>query len=161
MMKQIVPFHIYYINMDRSVNRNKCFLDSIKNISFLSVTRVSATDGSIMKNESEFDSMYKRRFGSRNLSRAEKGCTLSHINALKLINQNESIKDSEWVLVAEDDVEFINDPILSFENIYKNIPKDCRILQFYQCNHQKVYELYTKYKKKINYLHAKQNLVGI
>ena len=76
---------LYYINLDSEKERNTDFINNFKKFNLnIPIYRMS---GIVPKK------------GYKNISRGEKGCSLSHIKILKHISQ----KKNGWYLICEDD----------------------------------------------------------
>ena len=86
---------IYWINLDRCVNRKEYLEEQIKKNKIKKTIRVSGIDG---KNINLDD--YKNRM--KNINIYELGCTLSHIKAIKLAKENKE----DYALILEDDCSF-------------------------------------------------------
>ena len=95
-----IDIPIYYINLDRSIDRNSHMKEQIKKYNIKNIKRVRAVDGKEIndsKNIMYDTTMCKNRFNDYQLA-----CTLSHVNAVKqMIND-----DIDYGLVIEDDVNF-------------------------------------------------------
>ena len=121
---------IYWINLDRSLDRKKRMLqmftdDSFKNIP---IKRFSAVDG---KNENIDEMMTMRK---RKLTNPEYGCLLSH---LEIINEF-SNTDYNTALLLEDDItlDFKKYWKSSVREVIDNAPNDWEIIML--CYHSDI-----------------------
>ncbi len=89
---------IYYINLNRSRSRNEYMISTLENLGLL-YQRVVGIDGSIENLEQYYIGTWK---GDTN---SEKGCTLSHIKAIKQYINDIDNKDP-YAIIAEDDLSF-------------------------------------------------------
>lgn len=103
---------IFYINLDRSVERNRLAQEEFKKHG-LHVDRVSGVDGKTLK-------------PTGNITPGEMGCSLSHSGILKNMVEN------NWkrILVLEDDVVFIDNLQTYFKESLGLIPDDWDMLYF-------------------------------
>lgn len=92
---------IYYINLDRRVDRLASFNSQVNQLNLKNVFRIKAVDGKSI--EKEFSDM----------SSVEEACSISHFMALQ-----EFIKsDFEFAMICEDDVDLLNSKKINF-NFY-------------------------------------------
>ena len=118
----------WYINLDRSQDRNKNIQKELLKLSPLEITRWPGVDGGNFTDE-DYDSL-NIPFWSRpnftleskqNTRKGEIGCYLSHTNLLKHLNTLQ-VNPTLGHLILEDDIK-IDDDFLSFWNTsYKTIP---------------------------------------
>lgn len=119
---------IYYINLDRRVDRNKNVIEQLKKHN-LHATRVTAVDGTKLNNISNaivtkngIERMNKKLFVS--LTNGGIGCAMSHRNIWLDIQKTKKNN----CLILEDDIT-INDNFSSKLNFYlNNVPDDYDIL---------------------------------
>lgn len=133
--------YICWINLDRSIDRNKYMKNILKDIN-ISNYRISAVDGK----ENNLIELYKKNISRTNITNYEIACTLSHIKAINFLNNIEG----EYFMICEDDISFEN--ILIFKNSLKEIIEDAPkfdILLIYKTYLQ---ELKNKYEKWIDHL---------
>jgi GR25 family glycosyltransferase involved in LPS biosynthesis len=104
---------VYYINMDKSVNRRKVMERQFK-ILRIQPTRVPGIDGS------------KLIFNNKSISPAEKGCTMSHLKAIKMAYDN----DDFISLITEDDTSLMLSPLWDeqLSEVIQRAPSDWQII---------------------------------
>ena len=107
--------HIVWINLDKSIKRQKHMVNLLSNIKIPS-TRISAIDGTKgdlrkMMRDLGIDTIYT--------SNPEIGCTLSHIKAISYL----STLPGEYFLVLEDDITLDN--LCLFDGTLQDIIKKC------------------------------------
>lgn len=100
---QNIDIPVYYINLQRSVERENYMQEQIKKYNITNVTRIEAIDGKKLNNKIEYTSDFNE------LTNNEVACTLSHLSAIKRAYDN----DLSEVLIVEDDVSFILAPFWS------------------------------------------------
>jgi len=124
--KYTLFYPVYYINMDKSVDRRLYMENQLIKYSD-NYTRIKGIDGSKIKNKYKdtIDGVSFRNFYS-NMSNEEIGCFLSHIIAIKTsFNRGEKI-----AIICEDDVYLETISIIpSLEKIVNNAPEDWEILK--------------------------------
>ena len=115
---------IFYINLDRSRNRNKNMINMLKNLN-VNYERFKAIDGNELDiNTIDFESDYLKKHFLEfiNISNNyEIACTLSHISLLLKL----SMENGEYFLILEDDVNFNNFRYIDFnlKKIIDDAPK--------------------------------------
>ena len=164
-------YKIYYINLDRSLQRKQFMENNYKNY-----IRIVAYDGNNIKNYNDIILPNKCEQNNYQLC-----CSLSHIKAIiKAYRNNE-----QGILILEDDIsdEYKEKWEKPIENIIKDAPKDMECLSFFvsNCNELKVmvksksdYSLHSRFKystgayfinrkgmKKIYNLYYKNNKIDI
>lgn len=131
-----IDIPIFYINLDRSIDRKKYMEDQFKKFNINNYTRISALDGNKIKNTSkdEIDDIYFIN-NYKNLLKNEIGCLLSHIKTIKKAYED----GHKEVLILEDDTSlslmyFWEDKLSNI--IKKNVLNDWEIIQLYSptCN---------------------------
>ena len=103
-------YQFYYINLDKSPERNEFMQNQFKKYGITNYKRLKAIDGSNIKQSIEKFSkkhIYKVDGISfwnnyTNLKQNELACTLSHLNAIRTAYQD----NHEVVLITEDDASF-------------------------------------------------------
>jgi GR25 family glycosyltransferase involved in LPS biosynthesis len=83
---------IFYINLDKDIDRNEHILSQKYSNNLQNSYRVSAIDGKLVQNI------------PNNISYQEAGCTLSHIKAIEYFLKTEN----EFAIISEDDSDFSN-----------------------------------------------------
>lgn len=97
---------IYYINLNRSQDRNNLLLNYLKNNKITNFKRIEAIDGNVLNPES----LKNKYIINSSISVYEIACTLSHYKAIE-----EFLKDDEeYGLIIEDDCKF---DYLKYQNI--------------------------------------------
>ena len=129
---------IYYINLDKSIDRKEFMEKQFKDYNITDYKRVSGVYGKNITNTSE-STVDGIKFKNHNpeLSLSEIGCTLSHLKAIKLAFDN----NEKMVVIMEDDCSLELMPLFDsdLKNIIsQNIPKDWGIAQLFTLNCQKV-----------------------
>jgi GR25 family glycosyltransferase involved in LPS biosynthesis len=123
-IKTAVPT-IYYINLDRSTDRNSAIIEQFANLGIKDYKRITAVDG---------NNMNLRRYADWkvDINQSVLACTLSHIIAIK----NAYYNNEDCAIIVEDDVILwpLLDNINMFNKTIKNLPTDCDILQLYSSN---------------------------
>lgn len=115
---------IYYINLDRSRNRNKNMNNMLKNLN-VQYERFKAIDGNELNIDNiDFASNYLKNYFLEfiNISNnCEIACTLSHLSLLLKISE----ENGEYFLILEDDVNFNNFRYINcnLKKIIDNAPK--------------------------------------
>lgn len=110
----------YYINLDRSTERRhriEACLESF-NLKYRRVKAVDANDLSDSEIRDCYDPAVNPYGYFSTLKKAEIACFLSHRKALKEFLDNSV---NEFVLVLEDDAEFVHDPIPVFKALQEKI----------------------------------------
>jgi GR25 family glycosyltransferase involved in LPS biosynthesis len=112
--KNKIDYPIYYINLDRSIDRKTKMEEQFNKYEVNNATRISAVDG---KNISSMKEGFIPGLGSYsnsfNMTKAELGCTLSHLKAIK--QAYDSGLDN--VLILEDDTSLDLMPLWSIEKL--------------------------------------------
>ena len=158
---------IYWINLDRSIDRQKNMELVLSNFDIKNV-RIKASDGKLESDSAIYDSFKCDKF---TLTKLDYACLLSHLNTIKeFANSNNNI-----ALIMEDDVslEFSIYWDKSLSTIINNAPKDWEIIMIgYMYNgtpHEFLQDLYqdntypnNKFASSISYIINKkgaQNLL--
>lgn len=156
--------NIYYINLDRRVDREKNMINQFKKHNIENYTRISAVDyrnlknlfnGSFSINDKTF--YYKNNCDLRFKKRSPQtlgtiACVLSHLKTLYIAKQ----KNLDYVIIMEDDIslDYLSHWELSFNEMFNLFPKDWNIIQLHTISKyilKKIIpktELFTK--KKLN-----------
>ena len=136
---------IYWINLDRSLDRQKRMKKMFKDPVFKGkkIIRISAVDGKAPNIDqvlnANFDGMQPEKF-----TKIEYACTLSHLNAIKQFSNS----NSETALIMEDDMTLDFKPYWkkSVKQIMDEAPNNWEIIQLcYITNSGIPFENYTKY----------------
>lgn len=150
-----IPYPIYYINMDKDVDRRIYMEKELAKISSCPyIFRVKGFNGYKIKN-SNHDSVDGVKFNNKyKMTKSEIGCTMSHLLAIKKAYDN----NDDIAVIFEDDISFdvctFNTPI---KNIIDSAPKDWELLQLFtfgksiEGNVKSLNKLYSKDKTYIKY----------
>lgn len=119
---------IYWINLDRSVDRRQRMETMFKDPVFAGkkIIRIQAVDGKASNIDdilnANFEGMQPERF-----TKVEYACTLSHLNAIRQFSQS----DDKVALIMEDDMTLEYKPYWkrSVKQIMDNAPSDWEIIQ--------------------------------
>ena len=138
---------IYYINLDKSIDRNNNILNQLK-----SIKNIKRIPGVVFDEQKKYKIDLK--FYS-NLTNSEKGCTLAHLNTIE-----QFLKDNhDYALICEDDVNFDLVQLWNFslKNIISNLNKNynewttCQLFHNYYDNlPDKLLKNFKLLKTKIN-----------
>ena len=125
--KQMITIPVYYINMDKSKDRNEWMIEQLsKNVE--RYYRVSGVNGYEIQNK-EHDTVDGLEFYNdfKDLTLPQIGCTLSHLKAIQTAYEN----GENIVIIMEDDVYVDMTNLLddSVEEFVKNAPEEWEILQ--------------------------------
>jgi GR25 family glycosyltransferase involved in LPS biosynthesis len=110
--------NIYYINLDRSPDRNQETINNFNKFSINKYTRVSAID---------YKDQDLSRYSDLGLTNQEIAVLLSHMKAVEqFVSSGE-----EWAIICEDDVEFDTAQHWQFSwlDFFKYLPKNADIVQ--------------------------------
>lgn len=117
---QSEPINLYYINMDKSINRNNRFLSRMAKFNNYNIIRVKA----ITPNDlTEY--IIDIPLHCIAMHDKEKSCLLSHFKAIEMAYNN----NDEYAIIAEDDM-IINKNI-NWEYFISKLPNDWEIIQLY------------------------------
>lgn len=117
-----IDLPIYYINLDRSTERNKFMKNQFDIFDLKDVTRISAIDGQKLNNNYFINDYH-------NMSNSEIGCTLSHIKAIKTAYE----ENREYAIIMEDDNVFYLLPfwVHTLKQIISFAPSDWDIIKLF------------------------------
>ena len=126
--KRLISIPVYYINMDKSKDRNEWMIQQLsKNVE--RYYRISGVNGYNIQNK-DHDTIDGIEFYNdfKNMSFPEIGCTLSHLKAI----YTAYINGENMAIIMEDDVYIDMTNLLenSIEEIVENAPEEWEILQF-------------------------------
>ena len=133
--KDKINFPILYINIEKNKDRNENILNEFKKHNIKNFKRIDAVYGNNYNfNKDDIgDFKFINNF-SKEFTKAELGCTLSHIKAIKYAYEN----NLGTVLILEDDISFDLLPFWknSLKEITQMVPNDWRIIQLHNftCN---------------------------
>ena len=132
-MQQNIDVPVYYINMDRSVDRRKFMENQFKLLNINSPNRIPGVPGNSLDNilfGAYGDISYAIEY--TDLSPSEVGCTLSHLQAIKTAYEN----NEHVALILEDDASLSLVPFWDgkLSDIIANAPIDWEIIQLF-CMH--------------------------
>jgi GR25 family glycosyltransferase involved in LPS biosynthesis len=120
---------IYYINLDRRIDRNDHILEQLEKINYEgNVERISAVDAkklnydsipkSLITEKGVNDALNKNQRLGVPLTKGAIGCALSH----KIVFEKILYGDDEYVLIIEDDIKFDNNFNEKLKNIFSKVP---------------------------------------
>lgn len=114
---------VYYINLDRSIERNEFMIDQFRKWSITNYSRISGYDGATI-------SAGKLLHGKipDKLTALEIGCVLSHLKAIRHFLET---SEHEYAMICEDDACFDTAQFWSFtwKDALNNLPYDWDIVQ--------------------------------
>ena len=116
--------NMYYINMEKSKDRNEKILKDVKNCSNIYPNRINALTPDIVKTLK-----INRDSTCTVMNEKELACTLSHLKAIYTAYQN----NDDAALISEDDIICLKEPDLR-KILTTNVPKDWEILQLIAFN---------------------------
>lgn len=134
-----VPYPVYYLNMDKDIDRKNAIETQLKKISN-NFTRIPGFNGYQIKNlfHDIVDGLGFYNF-YQDMTKSEIGCTISHILAIE-----KARKDNAWVaMICEDDISFDTCSLaVPVETIATRAPPDWEILQLTSIggNMEKIYK---------------------
>ena len=152
-IRRINQIPVYYINMDKDIDR-RYYMESQLPNHFERYYRIPGVNGKLIKNKNhdivdgiEFFNEFKDN------SLGEIGCTLSHLLAIKTAYDN----GEEIVCIMEDDVymNLLNIQDESLDDFVKEINLDWEILQLYHQNSNNLNKNFIKIKDYTLHLHQK------
>lgn len=134
--------NLYYINLDRSIERNDNMIKQLKDIKEINYSRIKAIDGNI---EGEVESILKIPEHNK-ISRSCLGCTSSHLKAIKKAH-NEGLDE---VIIIEDDIDLtiLRNCTEEINELWDNAKHNTDILQIHTHSGNVVKDLYYTYKKR-------------
>lgn len=158
-IKRINQIPVYFINMDKDIDRRHYMESQLPN-HFERYYRIPGVNGKLIKNKNhdivdgiEFINEFE------DLSLSEIGCTLSHLFAIKTVYDN----GEEIACIMEDDVymNLLNIQDESLDDFVKEINNnlDWEILQLYHTNSYELNKNFIKIKDYILHLHQKGKFV--
>lgn len=151
--KILSNFPIYYINLDRSLDRYKSMEEQIKFYDIKNIFRISAVDGKKLENlrngkiEISPGKFFTYINKATKFSPAELGCTLSHLKSIYTAYTN----GDEYAIITEDDIGFGLVPFWqkNLKDIINEAPKDWQILSLWsnrkECLNNKGFLPYPEY----------------
>ena len=117
---QIHPINMYYINMNKSVERKSRFLDRMSKFNNYNIIRINAIIP---------DDLYKYKINipkhCKSMHDKEISCLLSHFKAIQTSYNN----NDKYSIIAEDDM--IIEKNINWEYFISILPKDWEIIQLY------------------------------
>lgn len=117
---QITPINMYYLNMDKSIERKSRFLDRMQKFNNYNIIRIKAITPEDLHNYKITIPWYCYVMHNK-----EKACLLSHIKAIQTSYNN----NDNYSLIVEDDL-IINKNI-NWEYFISVLPDDWEIVQLY------------------------------
>ena len=137
-MRQKIDVPVYYINMDRSVDRREFMENQFKLFDINSLVRIRGVPGNSPPPQRGDNNLFgaygdiSYAIEHTDLSPSEVGCTLSHLLAIETAYEN----NEHVALILEDDVSLSLVPFWDgkLSDIIANAPIDWEIIQLY-CTH--------------------------
>jgi len=117
---QINPIKLYYINMNKSIERKNRFLNRMSKFNNYSIARIPATTP-----EDLYNYKIKIPWYCKVMHDKEKACLLSHIKAIQTSYNN----NDNYSLISEDDM--IIEKNINWEYFISILPEDWEIIQLY------------------------------
>ena len=132
--KMLGDIPIYYINMERSKDRNKFMQDQISKYK-VKMERVEAVDGHKIEWKSGMihgKIPYENKYSRGTYKMAELGCTLSHLYAI----YQSYTRGDKVALILEDDVDIGLAALWkqNFQELLKSAPPDWEIINLFSLN---------------------------
>jgi len=137
-MNNLLYYPIYYLNLDRSSNRNKRMIEMFKKYKIINYTRISGIDGNnidpyMCKKKRNFkyigtyDNIKYEINPINKMNIYEVGTLLSHYKALLEIKKN----NDNIAIICEDDIslEYSNKWNINIKTIVKNAPNDWEVIK--------------------------------
>jgi len=123
-VSQYVDIPIYYINLNRSTDRNATMIQRFQTYGITDYTRVQGVDGS-----DDPSVNYSADFRFITITSGEIGCTLSHLRAIKMAYD----RGLPYALIMEDDTSFDLVPLWDrpLSAWVREAGRNWRILQLY------------------------------
>ena len=119
----------YYINLDRSTERNKNILNEFKLYNIKNYKRITGCDGKNIKNihNGDFNGLRFVNNKDNGIWKAALATSCSHLKAIKEAYE----EGNEMAIILEDDIKFTLLPFWEkeFKKILENLPDDLEILQ--------------------------------
>jgi GR25 family glycosyltransferase involved in LPS biosynthesis len=117
---------IYYINLDKSLDRNKDMIEQFKKYNIQNYTRIKAIT------PSDIPEINKKIYSNvcKDNTELELACLYSHLKTI----HTAYINNNEYALILEDDA--IIHRLINFKNLFKTAPFDWEILQLHVINYQ-------------------------
>jgi GR25 family glycosyltransferase involved in LPS biosynthesis len=142
-----IPYPIFYINMDKDIERRNHVESQLRNINCLYM-RIRGVEGSKITDTKE-DTVEGIKFrNSYNLSKSELGCFLSQFKAI----ETAYLMGLDVVIICEDDIAFFTCPFVpKVKTVIENGPPDWEILQLYTGSGSISFDNY-KTKKGLEYV---------
>eukprot|EP00039_Didymoeca_costata_P015280 m.257524 g.257524 ORF g.257524 m.257524 type:complete len:230 (-) comp16190_c0_seq5:4107-4796(-) len=117
-LDQPIDIHFMVINLDRSKNRRRKMMQAFRDKNLPKFERVPG----VIVDKSKMDSYSPPRLG-KSLKLADYGCALAHIAAWRRVIAG----SHDWVVVMEDDAEFVDDVDLTK---MPKVPTDADLVLF-------------------------------
>ena len=137
-----IPCPVYYINMDKDVDRRQFMERQIEKMPNVHFTRITGFNGYAIENKRndvikhdhaliEFVNKYDE------MSKSEIGCTMSHLIAIKKAYKN----GDEIAMICEDDILFDTCTLIKpISEMIENAPKNWEILQLSSFTPKEIHE---------------------
>ena len=160
-MNELLYYPIYYLNLERSTERNEKIIKMFKKYNIKNYQRINGIDGKNLKhciNKKTHNFKYTNKYDNisydinpkNKMNVYEVATLLSHyIALLKIINNDDNI-----AIICEDDIslEYSNKWNTDIKSIVENAPKDWEVIKIGTNNSnllKKLIELNNQYEKDI------------
>lgn len=145
---QKIPIKLYYINMNKSIDRNKRFLNRMNNYSNYDIIRFEAYTPEDLNKYN-----IKIPWYCKSMHNKEKACLLSHLKAIELSYKN----NDNYSIIAEDDM--IIEKNINWDYFINILPDDWDIIQLYYFKLSFYNSNYFKQLQKQNILIKTNNIL--
>jgi GR25 family glycosyltransferase involved in LPS biosynthesis len=149
-MNFLNKFPIYYINLNKRVDRKNHIENLLNSNNMTNFTRIESYDGDKLKT---YENLKVINEENNCTSIYQQGCLFSHLKAIKTAYDN----SDEFAFIIEDDlnIEYKNKWFYLFsskynDNIMTNTPDDWDLLKFHCCYPKYTNILIKRLKKKMN-----------
>lgn len=142
------PINLYYINMDKSIERKNRLLKRMSKYNNYNLIRVKA-----IIPEDLYNYNIEIPWHCAGMHNKEKSCLLSHFKAIEISYQN----NDEYSIIAEDDM--ILEKNINWDYFISVLPKDWEIIQLYYFKLKFSNDSQFKYLQKKNFLIKTDNIL--
>ena len=148
-----IPCPVYYINMDKDIDRRRFMEQQIEKMPNVSFTRVNGFNGHAIRNKKNDSIEYNDGFIKfvnkfDGMTTSEIGCTMSHLIAIKQAYTN----GDEIAMICEDDILFDTCTLIKpIQEMINEAPKNWEILQLCSFTAKEMHEK-SKNHPEIDYI---------